>query len=423
MLKDSNIKKNEVVHVPVLLDEVRESFAPLFNNVDSMKNISHFENLDYTKNISQFRNLDSTKDISKFRNIDSMKDNSKFENLDSIKNTLPFAKTKYNEIQDKNTQHDKKTNEIPIIIDCTLGFGSHTKMLLQSFANLRIIGIDRDKDAINYNERLKQEFKGRIIILHGSFAEVLEQILGDLQGFVSEFEIESSKDSNMESKKIKIYGVLADIGVSSYQLDTKERGFSFNAKNLDMRMDTRQNLNAQYILNHYNKSELERVFSEYGEIKEYKKLVTLILQQREALKKQAKGEITPEILHNIALKLHYKKALHPLTLIYQALRIEVNDELGQLKGLLDCVQRHFEALSGAIICIISFHSLEDRIIKERFRAWARSCVCDASVMKCACGGDNARGKIIYKKPLIATSSEIKQNTRARSAKLRAFLVF
>lgn len=292
----------------------------------------------------------------------------------------------------------KNTILNPTIIDCTLGFGGMSKTLLHYYDNVSIIGIDRDQDSIAYNTYLTQEFPTRFRMQHGSFAQVLPNIIAH---------------SNHNSNAINIRGILADIGVSSYQLDTLSRGFSFHSKTLDMRMDTTQILHADYILNHYSQFKLEQIFKEYGEIRDYKKLSNLIIQARQ------KSTITSDIINNIALKIHTKSGIHPATLIYQALRIEVNDELGQLHKLLDSC----ENLKGVLLCIISFHSLEDRIIKQKFKQWIKTCICPQTALKCECGNNHAKGVILYKKPLSPTQEELHNNPRARSAKLRAFYFF
>lgn len=280
-----------------------------------------------------------------------------------------------------------------VLIDCTLGFGGMSRALLERYSNLHIIGIDRDSYALEYNRESMAKFKDRFQTRHGDFATLLPQIIN---------EIEANEDH--------LCGILADIGVSSYQLDSIERGFSFHSSTLDMRMDRTQSLDADMIVNTYSKYELEEIFKNYGEIREYKKLANLIVQERQ------RGRITADSLQNIALKLHSKAKIHPATLIYQALRIAVNDELGQLKSLLHSCQNLHEVL----LCIISFHSLEDRMIKESFKQFAKSCICDTTSFKCVCGNNHAKGFSLYKKPLIADSKEIAQNKRSRSAKLRAF---
>ncbi len=287
--------------------------------------------------------------------------------------------------------YDKDTTKV--LIDCTLGFGGMSRALLSKYHNLHIIGIDRDMEALQYNKKNMQEFGSRLQIRHGDFSTLLPSIIKEIQ------------QSNAQ-----LCGILADIGVSSYQFDTLERGFSFHAKELDMRMDTTQTLRADTILNTYSKYMLEQIFKDYGEIREYKKLVNLIIQERKL------GAITGENLQNIALQMHTKTKIHPATLIYQALRIAVNDELGQLRGLLEACRD----LHHVLLCIISFHSLEDRIIKETFRQWTRSCLCDVGSFQCTCGNNHAKGLNLYKKPLSADNKELARNKRARSAKLRAF---
>lgn len=280
-----------------------------------------------------------------------------------------------------------------VLIDCTLGFGGMSRALLERYSNLHIIGIDRDSYALEYNGESMVKFGDRFQTRHGDFATLLPQIIK---------EIEANGDH--------LCGILADIGVSSYQLDSIDRGFSFHSSTLDMRMDRTQSIDADMIVNTYSKYELEEIFKNYGEIREYKKLANLIVQERQ------RGRITADSLQNIALKLHSKAKIHPATLIYQALRIAVNDELGQLKSLLHSCQNLHEVL----LCIISFHSLEDRMIKESFKQFAKSCICDTTSFKCVCGNNHAKGFSLYKKPLIADSKEIAQNKRSRSAKLRAF---
>ncbi|TLD98256.1 16S rRNA (cytosine(1402)-N(4))-methyltransferase RsmH [Helicobacter trogontum] len=280
-----------------------------------------------------------------------------------------------------------------VLIDCTLGFGGMSKALLERYPDLYIIGIDRDSYALEYNQKPMAMFGDRFQTRHGDFGTLLPYIINEIQ-----------QSGN------RLCGVLADIGVSSYQLDTIERGFSFHANTLDMRMDRTQTLNADMIVNTYSKYELEEIFKNYGEIREYKKLVNLIIQER------TQRKITADKLQNIALKLHTKSKIHPATLIYQALRIAVNDELEQLQKLLaSCVDLH-----EVLLCIISFHSLEDRIIKDAFKQFAKKCICDATSFKCTCGNNHAKGFSLYKKPLVADNKEILYNKRSRSAKLRAF---
>ncbi|PAF43519.1 16S rRNA (cytosine(1402)-N(4))-methyltransferase RsmH [Helicobacter sp. 11S02629-2] len=277
-----------------------------------------------------------------------------------------------------------------LLIDCTLGFGGMSKALLKDHPKLEIIGIDRDEDALSYNQDIE-----RLTTIKGNFKEVLPELIKE------------------HGSKIK--GVLADIGVSSYQLDNIERGFSFKGGVLDMRMDKSQDLTASYVLNHYSKLELEAIFRDFGEIREYKKLVSFILEAREK-KAQARMLLDGYDLQEICLKVSPKSKINASTLAYQALRIEVNSELDNLTTLLESAKE----LKDSILAIISFHSLEDRLVKQAFSDFAKSCICDSNVMKCVCGGDHSLGKVLTKKPLTASAAELKRNKRSRSAKLRAF---
>lgn len=298
---------------------------------------------------------------------------------------MPTHKNYIQKIPYKNTKQ--------VIIDCTLGFGGMSSALLRRYDDLHIIGIDRDIQALEYNQETMKEFGERFQMRHGDFGTMLPKVI-----------------SEVEQDGMQLCGILADIGVSSYQLDNHERGFSFHSGELDMRMDTTQTLSADTIVNTYSKYELEQIFRDYGEIREYKKLTQLILQERKNKK------IKSEHLQNIALQIRTKGKIHPATLIYQALRIAVNDELGQLQSLLSACKN----LHNVLLCIISFHSLEDRIVKDSMKQWAKSCICDEVSFKCTCGNNHAKGFSLYKKPLIADSNELANNKRARSAKLRSF---
>lgn len=313
--------------------------------------------------------------------------------LDDFKNS-PHKPVLLNEVMDSF----KDIHE-GIIIDATFGLGGMSECILKEKQNVKIIAIDRDKQALKPVERLQEIYKDRIIFINKDFNTALKEILSS---------------NYLNALDSKITGLLADIGVSSMHLDDINRGFSFKSSNLDMRMDQEQILDAKYILNHYPKMQLEDIFKNYGEIREYKKLTSLIIHARE------KREIDSEILQNIAKQIYSKSSINHSTLIYQALRIEVNDELAQLRGLLDSIEGSRKILSGATIALISFHSLEDRIIKEYFKKWSKNCLCSESTLKCDCGGANALGETLYKKPLTATTQEISFNNRSRSAKLRAF---
>jgi 16S rRNA (cytosine1402-N4)-methyltransferase len=282
----------------------------------------------------------------------------------------------------------KETNN-GIIVDATLGYGGHSEALLRQNDTVKIFGIDRDEEAINFSTNRLLPFGDRVSFNHGDFAEGIKKV------------------------PFGIKGVLADIGVSSLQLDRADRGFSFDGDNLDMRMDTSQGFSAYDVVNGYTEQELVKLITEYGEDRYAKKIASLIINARKKSKIQSSKELAELISSSVP-----RGKIHPATLTFQAIRIEVNDELGQLKGLLDGAKSI--GSEGMILAIISFHSLEDRIVKQAFKDWSKSCICQAEAMRCTCGNDNELGEILTKKPIEATAAEAKQNPRSRSAKLRAF---
>lgn len=279
-----------------------------------------------------------------------------------------------------------------VFVDATLGLGGHSYAILEDNPKIELIGIDKDRDSINFAKERLSKFKGRFSIMQGSFAKNIKEIL---------------------KKHNNIAGILADIGVSSPQLDNLNRGFSFESEVLDMRMDLDSSVSARDVINSYSKDELNRIFRDFGEIANYEKITRSILESRKNKKITSSKELC-KIIESIS---KVRGSIHPATLVFQALRIEVNNELGELKEFLG----HLESLKKTKIAIISFHSLEDRIIKETFKLWAKKCLCDSNVMKCECGGNNAKGKIVNKKPIIPTNDEISQNKRSRSAKMRCFI--
>lgn len=278
-----------------------------------------------------------------------------------------------------------------IVVDCTLGFGGHTQALLEQNPNICVIGIDKDQQARDFAiDRLKN-FGERFQCVGGSFGETFKEILSQY-GYL-------------------IKGVLADIGVSSFQIDSKDRGFGFQTNSLDMRMDTQAHLNAYMVVNNYSNYELQRILRDYGEIKEYKKMANLIVERRTKKPFDSTQDLSEFI------QSHFKNSrIHPATLAFQAIRIEVNDELNELKKLLI----NAKEMKGGIFGIISFHSLEDRLVKNAFKEWSKSCVCEPLAYKCICGGGQEKGIILTKKPLVASMQECRKNPRSRSAKLRAF---
>ena len=276
------------------------------------------------------------------------------------------------------------------IVDCTVGYGGHSEALLKLNPDTKLICIDQDDEALAFSKKRLEPFKERVEFKKGRFSDVVKEL-----------------------KNYDIRGVLADIGVSSLQLDKKERGFSFKSQNLDMRMNPHNDLSAYDVVNHYSQSDLERILKDYGEIKSYKKMASMIVRKR--LKKPF--ESAEELADFIAENFSHPK-LHPATLLFQAIRIEVNDELGELKRLLENLK--ILNNSNLLVAIITFHSLEDKIVKATFKDWSRDCICPKGVLRCECGNDNSLGKVVTKKPIIATRKEIDENPRSRSSKLRVF---
>lgn len=284
--------------------------------------------------------------------------------------------------------------ESGIIVDCTMGYGGHSSLLLENKPYIRLIGIDQDQTAIDFSTSRLEPFKERIEIKKGRFSKVIKEIL--------------------EQNDIKdIKGILADIGVSSLQLDQKDRGFSFESDTLDMRMDKDAALSASDVINSYSIVELERVLRDYGEMRNYKQVASFIVNNRPF---HSAKELSDKLKH----LLPHGKKIHPATLLMQAIRIEVNDELGELNTLLDEIQQI--GLVDTDVAIISFHSLEDRIVKQRFNDWSKNCICPDEAYRCTCSRDNAIGKAKSKKPITAADDELKKNPRSRSAKLRVFKI-
>ena len=279
-----------------------------------------------------------------------------------------------------------------IIIDCTMGYGGHSSMILEANPNIELIAIDQDQTAIDFSTKRLKEFGNRVTIRKGRFSSVIKDI-------IAQYGVD------------KIRGVLADIGVSSLQLDQKDRGFSYESDNLDMRMDKDAPLTAQNVVNEYSTNELEHILLEYGELRNYKKIASAIVNARPFASAKELSDKTKHLMPR-------GKKIHPATLLMQAIRIEVNDELGELKSLLQSIED--SEFSDAIIAIISFHSLEDRIVKQTYTRWSKNCICPDEAMRCTCSKDNALGRILSKKPITAQDDELKENQRSRSAKMRVF---
>jgi 16S rRNA (cytosine1402-N4)-methyltransferase len=280
-------------------------------------------------------------------------------------------------------------------LDGTLGGGGHAEqILIQSAPDGQLLGLDWDDEAIAAAQERLSRFGKRLIIRQASFAAA-RQILAQL---------------SWQS----IDGVVLDLGVSSHQLESAERGFSFRARGrLDMRMDRRQALDAHQIVNTFSATELQRILYEYGEEPQARRVAAAIVGARRA------GPIeTTEALAAIIARAKgsHRREHHPATQVFQALRIAVNQELRELQQFLD---GGYELLSpGARMAIISFHSLEDRLVKNAFRKWDRACLCPPRMPRCECGWSR-KTKLLTKRPVVPSTQEVAVNPRARSAKLRA----
>jgi 16S rRNA (cytosine1402-N4)-methyltransferase len=279
-------------------------------------------------------------------------------------------------------------------LDGTLGGGGHSEQLLiASDPDGQVMGLDRDDEAlVAASERLRR-FGARFVARQASFADARENLA------------QAGWDT--------VDGVILDLGVSSHQIDSPERGFSFRANaRLDMRMDRRQQLDAAQIVNRYAEAELEKIFRDFGEEPHARRLARTIVSER-----QLKAIATTEELTQLVarVKRGHKRDHHPATQVFQALRIAVNDELGELQRFLDF---GYEILRPqGRMAIISFHSLEDRLVKTAFRRWASICLCPPRALTCRCGWSR-KVKPVTKRPLVASAQEIASNPRARSAKLR-----
>lgn len=285
-----------------------------------------------------------------------------------------------------------------IYVDGTLGGGGHSYEICKRLSDKgRLIGIDQDGEALEAaRERLK-EFEDKITLVRSNYCEI-DTILKDL-------EIE------------KVDGIVLDLGVSSYQLDNLERGFSYKSDApLDMRMDQRQNKTAADVVNNYSENELFRIIRDYGEDKFAKNIAKHIVMARKEKPLETTAELSEIIKASIPMKFRAKGG-HPAKKTFQAIRIEVNQELTVLKESLDTMIDHLNP--GGRICVITFHSLEDRITKIKFRENENPCTCPPDFPVCVCG-KVSKGKVITRKPIIPSEEEMTENKRSKSSKLRIF---
>ncbi|HCE74976.1 MAG TPA: 16S rRNA (cytosine(1402)-N(4))-methyltransferase [Lachnospiraceae bacterium] len=283
-------------------------------------------------------------------------------------------------------------------VDGTLGGAGHSSQIARRLSGEgRLFGFDQDAAAIEAAAKRLEPYKDRVSIIRSNYSEMRERL--------SELGVRSAD------------GILLDLGVSSYQLDDAQRGFSYRADApLDMRMDQRQKLSAREVVNGYSIGELTRVIREYGEERFARNIAKHITAEREKKPIETTGELISIIKAAIPAKAR-EGGGHPAKRTFQAIRIEVNRELDVLSDSLDGM---IDLLAdGGRICVITFHSLEDRIVKEVFRRNENPCTCPPEFPVCVCG-KKSKGHVITRKPIIPSVEETEENPRSKSAKLRVF---
>ena len=284
------------------------------------------------------------------------------------------------------------------ILDCTLGGGGHSKRLLEKFPYAKLYGIDRDRLALKAAAKRLKTYEGQTRLGQASFSE--------LPAFF-----------NKHGEPLFDY-ILADIGLSSEQLVRPERGFSFLQEGpLDMRMDPdRQQITAAFLVNNSSEHELLKILRNFGEVRFARKIVGTILAVRETKPFETTSELA-ELVGKVIPKRLQKQGFNPATLTFQALRIAVNNELQELSVLLEQVPARLKA--NGRLSIITFHSLEDRIVKHQFRKWENPCVCPTDLPYCICG-EKPLGRVLTRRPVKTSKNEVADNPRSRSAHLRVF---
>ncbi len=282
-------------------------------------------------------------------------------------------------------------------VDGTLGGGGHALEVVKRLESGKLIGIDRDSDAIKAATQRLNDYINNVIIIRDNYVNI-ENIL---------------KRENID----KVDGIYIDLGVSSYQLDTAERGFTyrFDAP-LDMRMDDRNELKASDIVNDYSESELFHIIRDYGEDRFAKNIAKHIVEYRNKKRIETTFELVDIIKASIPMKIQVTGG-HPAKRTFQAIRIELNKELEVLTGSLDVMIDLLKP--GGRLSVITFHSLEDRIVKQAFKKAESPCVCPKKFPVCVCG-NKSKGRVITRKAILPSEEELEENSRSKSAKLRVF---
>lgn len=281
-------------------------------------------------------------------------------------------------------------------LDATLGFGGHTfEILRRSNFNSRVIAMDVDKEAINYSRAYLSEYADNIVFINRNFSNI-DEVAGNLG--IEKFD-----------------GIVADLGMSSYQIESSGKGFSFmKSEYLDMRMDPQGKITASDILNNRSFDELVRIFRDYGEERFASRIAAQLIKTRESRQIRFATQLSEIIENSIPVKFH-PKHIHPATRIFQALRIAVNNELENLEKF---IQKAVSLLAhGSRIAIISFHSIEDRIVKNKFRSFSENCVCPPELPVCGCGKKQEL-VLLTRKSIKPSPVEVEYNRRSRSARLR-----
>ena len=282
-----------------------------------------------------------------------------------------------------------------IYVDGTMGGGGHSLEIAKRLTTGRLICIDQDPNAHEAAGKRLAEYKDRLTFVRDNF--------GNIENILNSLGIE------------KIDGMLLDIGVSSHQLDEAERGFSYQQDApLDMRMNPDRPFSAYDVVNGYDEDELDRVIFTYGEERWARRIAQFIVKEREAKPIETTGELV-DIIKKAVPKGARKDGPHPAKRTFQAIRIEVNGELEVLQRAIDDVAARLAV--GGRLCIITFHSLEDRIVKEAFRKQENPCICPPQFPVCVCG-KKPLGRVITRKPILPSKEELEENPRSRSAKLR-----
>lgn len=310
-----------------------------------------------------------------------------------------FMEFKHKSVLLRETMEYLNINPDGIYVDGTLGGGGHAYEVCKRLTKKgKFIGIDQDEDAIKAATRRLSEFEDKIQVIRGNYCE-MQEVLAEV-GIA------------------RVDGIVLDLGVSSYQLDDPTRGFTYRVEDapLDMRMDKRRQFTARDLINTYSEQELYRIIRDYGEDKFAKNIAKHIVAARGEKDIETTGELTEIIKAAIPAKVRMAGG-HPAKRTFQAIRIELNRELEVLQDSLDDMIHLMNP--GGRICVITFHSLEDRIVKNIFKKNENPCTCPSDFPVCVCG-KKPSGKVVTKKPAVPSEEEIEYNPRAKSAKLRVF---